>query len=515
MLASMMVLLVGLLPQFGDVGQATATDDEVKSAKLYLRGKWNLVKLVDGGETIGPALIQRKLAKDALITIDNLTVHYSDPLGGDETVLAYRVNPAADPKQIDLINANSATFRGIYRFEGDSLSVCVNHENNGLRPTEFISKPGTKQQLFSLDLADSNPGPDQAPPVKVAAAAAVATEPVRPHPALSAPIATGTNRPQEDLFAAAPKAEIHRVTEVSRSTAVPDEVSSLKIEGPTGDVKVLSEVAIPTHDTERKATPGELQQAHDLLTGVWDITSVTDNGERYGAQLIQRKIAQDGKLIIGSRVVQMVSPDSGAKRISGYRINPATEPKQIDITTEFDNVKKGIYKFDGEDLLICLNNDPDSLRPTNFDAPTGSQRRSIRLHMADPTPPPAAEVPAHTAPTPEELAKQKQDTVRTMLVGSWVTSDSKGTVTTVLRPDGTFTTTREWSKAVKRLFEGDTSSASGRWSYENGLLRATILSSSDRKTAGQTFYGRIQSIGSTTMVAEDGTGSLKNYRKLR
>ena len=511
MIASLMVLIVGFLPQFGDVPQAS--DDEVKDAKRYLKGKWNLVKLVDGGETIGPEMIKRKLAKDGLFTIDNLTVHNSDPDSGEEKVLAYRVNPAADPKQIDLINSNSATFRGIYRFEGDTLAVCINHENNGLRPTEFDSKSGTKQQLFTLSLADSNPGPDQAPPVKVAAA--VPVEPVKPHPALAAPVAIEDSRPQGDLFAAAPKSEIHRVTEVSRSTSVPAEISSLKIEGPTGDVKVLSEVAIPTHDTERKATPGELQQAHDLLTGVWDITSVTDNGERYGAQLIQRKIAQDGKLIIGSRVVQMISPDSGAKRISGYRINPASEPKQIDITTEFDNVKKGIYKFDGEDLLICLNNDPDSLRPTNFDAPSGSQRRSIRLHMSDPEPPSHAEVPAHTAPTAEELANQQQDTGRTMLVGSWVTSDSKGTVTTVLRPDGTFTTTREWSKAVKRLFEGDTSSASGRWSYENGLLRATILSSSDRKTAGQTFYGRIQSIGSTTMVAEDGTGSLKNYRKLR
>ncbi len=511
MIASLMVLVVGFLPQFGDAPQAS--DDDVKAAKRYLKGKWSLVKLVDGGETLGPALIKRKLAQDSLFTIDNLTVHHTDPETLEEKVLAYRVNPAADPKQIDLINANSATFRGIYRFDGDMLTVCVNHENNGLRPTSFESKSGTKDQLFSLSLTDSNPGPDQMPPVRVATAATA--EPVRPVVAPT-PNPASTIRPQDDLFAAAPKAEIHRVTEVKQTAATPSEVAAMKIEGPTGEVKVLSEIAIPTHDTERKATPSELQTSHDLLTGIWDIVTVTENGERYGTQLIQRKLAQDGKVIIGSRVVQMISPDSGAKRISGYRINPASEPKQIDFTTEFDNVKKGIYKFDGEDLMICLNNDPAGSRPTDFEAPAGSNRRSIRLHMADPEPPTHAEVaPPPAAPSAEELARQKQDTIRNMLVGSWITSDSKGSVTTVLRSDGTFTTTREWSKAVKRLFEGDTSSSSGRWSYENGLLRATILSTSDRKMAGQTFYGRIQSIGATTMVAEDGSGSLKNYKKLR
>ena len=38
-----------------------------------------------------------------------------------------------------------------------------------------------------------------------------------------------------------------------------------------------------------------------------------------------------------------------------------------------------------------------------------------------------------------------------MLVGTWTTTDLKGTFTIVLRPDGTFSATRIWSRPWKKL----------------------------------------------------------------
>ena len=42
-----------------------------------------------------------------------------------------------------------------------------------------------------------------------------------------------------------------------------------------------------------------------------------------------------------------------------------------------------------------------------------------------------------------------------MMVGSWTTTDLKGTLTIVFRADGTFSATRIWSKSRKPLLGPD------------------------------------------------------------
>jgi hypothetical protein len=221
-------------------------------------------------------------------------------------------------------------------------------------------------------------------------------------------------------------------------------------------------------------------------------------------------------------VLRTISPETGEKRFTGFRLNPATTPRQIDLTTQFDEVQKGIYRFEGDQLVLCVNQAADGDRPSDFAAPAGSKNKLVTLRMVarspKPEPVPTVAQPAEPAPrvkTEAEKAREREELVRQMLVGSWTWTDDKGSITTVLRPDGTFVSTRQWSKAMKRLFEGQTSSSSGRWTYSSGLLRANILSSDQRKLAGQTVFGKIQSIGDTTMVAQDASGQLRRYQKLR
>ena len=229
-------------------------------------------------------------------------------------------------------------------------------------------------------------------------------------------------------------------------------------------------------------------------------------------------MAEDGKVRIGVRGMSVVNPRDDQKRLWAYRIDPAPSPKQIDLTTQFDTVLKGIYTFDGDRLQICVAKNEDEPRPTSFDAPRGSDRMLFNMKMVkdDPAPAPApvkVQALSPRQPSAEELARRREQQIRELLVGSWSLTDKKGNLVTVFRPDGSFTATRTLSR--RRLFEPDVITSSGSWSYGGGVLTARITGTNDRNMLGYGFTGRLQSIGEDTMVTADRTGSLLTLRKLR
>jgi len=274
--------------------------------------------------------------------------------------------------------------------------------------------------------------------------------------------------------------------------------------------------AKPPENGDRRATSTEIRRAHQLLAGEWNILSIVDDGSDVGPKLIRTKFAEDGRLRIGNRVASFVTPGTEEKHVSAIRIDPAKSPSWIDVTTQLDSVLKGIYKFDGDELILCLAKHEDNLRPTEFEAPSGSDRTLFRLAIAKPKP--AAKVAAETSSVREPKAKpepNRDQTIRDLLSGSWSYTDRRGTVTLVLRPDGTFISTRTWSKAMRRLFEGKTSTSNGTWSYSHGTLIGRVASSTSLSLAGHSFSARLQSIGEDTLVFKDVVGELKTARKLR
>src|SRR5271157_1686602 len=90
-----------------------------------------------------------------------------------------------------------------------------------------------------------------------------------------------------------------------------------------------------------------LPRAHQMLSGVWQVVAVTDNGDSIGPELIRRKVVQNGKVSIGNRVITHVNPETGETRTTGYIINPLKSPKQIDLITPEERILPGIYKFEG------------------------------------------------------------------------------------------------------------------------------------------------------------------------
>ena len=135
---------------------------------------------------------------------------------------------------------------------------------------------------------------------------------------------------------------------------------------------------------DRKPTESEIKRVHELFSGNWDILGITEDGNELGPELIRQRFAQGGRVQFGARGIAIVNPKSEERRITTYRVDPSKSPSQIDVTTQFDSVLKGIYKFEGDKLTVCLARHEDGARPTEFEARGGSDRAIFRLQLARP-----------------------------------------------------------------------------------------------------------------------------------
>ena len=458
MLPFIVLLSLGLVQD----GDRKPTESELRSAHQMLSGVWQVVAVTDSGDPIGPELIRRKIVQNGKISIGNRVVTHVNPETGETRTTGYMINPIKSPKEIDLITPEERVLPGIYRFEGDDLVVCFSSREGRARPDDFESPSDSFRTLMRMKIGGS--------------AAAVKAKP-----------------------------DVPSLRDQSESTVGHTRTASM-----TSPVKAYN---------DRKPTQGELNRDRDLLSGIWQIQSIVDEGETLSADIIRTKIAQDGLIRVGVRGVSAISPRDDQKRLWAYRIDPAQSPKHMDVTTQFDTVLKGIYSFDGDRLLFCVAKTEDDPRPTTFEAASGSDRMLYRLKMVKETSAaakPAAQAQAPSAPpqpSAAELDRRRELQIRELLVGSWTMTDKKGNFVAVFRPDGSFTTTRTFAK--RRLFEPDTTTNQGSWSYAQGILSARVTGTTDRDMLGYGFVGRLQSIGEDTMVTADNNGKLLTLRKLR
>ncbi|APW62673.1 TIGR03067 domain-containing protein [Paludisphaera borealis] len=446
----MMGLLLTLLGIVLIQDDVKPTATELRRAHQMLAGPWTVASATDDGDTVGADILRRKMVKDGRVVIKNRTITHVNPETGETLVNAFTINPAKLPREINLISIDDRTLPGIFKFEGDELVICFTDGQRPERPTDFESKPGSSRVVLRLKTAADK------------------------------------------------KATVQPDVEV-------DDVVETK-EVPASTVSPLRSAGAP------KATEAELRRDRDLLGGLWRILSIQDDGETLGTELIRQKIAENGLLRVGSRGVSVVSPTDEQKRLWAYRIDPATSPKEIDLITQFDTILKGIYTFEGDQLVVCTTKSEDEPRPMVFEAPVGSRRVLYTLKTVKPEPA-AARPAAPPQPTPEEQARLREQKIRDMIVGSWSMTDSRGSLVTVFRADGTFSSTRTLSR--KRLFEPGSKSFNGAWTFGQSRLTARVSGTTDPNLLGYSYTGRIQSIGEDTMVAADLNGGLRTFRKLR
>src|SRR3954465_11232945 len=116
-------------------------------------------------------------------------------------------------------------------------------------------------------------------------------------------------------------------------------------------------------------SPAELERAHSLLAGSWEVISIVDDGETIGEALIRAKLVKGGRIRVTNRSFEIVNPETGDGRTSAFQLNPSKLPRQIDILSSGDRILKGIYTIDEDSLGICLQQKDGEPRPASFDAP--------------------------------------------------------------------------------------------------------------------------------------------------
>jgi uncharacterized protein (TIGR03067 family) len=143
-------------------------------------------------------------------------------------------------------------------------------------------------------------------------------------------------------------------------------------------------------------TPAAVERAHQLFNGTWQVVELTDNGEKLGLDLVRAKLARDGRVRFANRALAITNPETGETQTSPIRLNPAALPRRLDLTNRNDQIQEGIYQIQGDELTICIADQPGPNRPFDFSALSGSGNMLARLKFV---PDPGAKPPAATTTT--------------------------------------------------------------------------------------------------------------------
>jgi uncharacterized protein (TIGR03067 family) len=122
---------------------ADAKEDAAKKDRGRMQGTWKVESATKGGKK-APA--EKTQAMRLVIEGDKITVKE----GGHDETATFTLLPDQKPPAIDIkpSRGGEKTVRGIYRIEGDTITMCWSHA--GDRPKEFASKEGSDFILLVL-----------------------------------------------------------------------------------------------------------------------------------------------------------------------------------------------------------------------------------------------------------------------------------------------------------------------------------------------------------------------------
>jgi len=123
-------------------GAARADKKEAPKDEKAIVGTWAVVSFEDGGRKAAKAVTGQL---EVIITADG---KMKAKQGEKEQEFTLKLDPTRKPKQFSATNDKGRTVLGIYKLDGDALTVCWARVGN--RPTEFASKKGTSVVLEVL-----------------------------------------------------------------------------------------------------------------------------------------------------------------------------------------------------------------------------------------------------------------------------------------------------------------------------------------------------------------------------
>jgi uncharacterized protein (TIGR03067 family) len=112
-------------------------------------------------------------------------------------------------------------------------------------------------------------------------------------------------------------------------------------------------VAAPLPKEKPKAEPGKLE-------GEWVVESYVQGGQVEAKRAGMHMSFADGKVIVKEEGGDI-----------GYTTRPKANPPEIDLLAGTETIR-GIYKVEGDTLLVCFPKSNKAERPTKFESPAGS-----------------------------------------------------------------------------------------------------------------------------------------------
>ncbi len=123
-----------------------ALDPEIKKDEDRLQGNWKVTSVENAGKKADP----KDFANWKMVVAGDKITEFDGKEVMDE--YTFRLDPAARPAAIDMTGlageSRGKTMQGIYRLEGDTLSVCVSEPGKRDRPREFRSAEGSAHVLL-------------------------------------------------------------------------------------------------------------------------------------------------------------------------------------------------------------------------------------------------------------------------------------------------------------------------------------------------------------------------------
>lgn len=122
-----------------------AAKDKAPDDAKSIQGDWRVTHLEEEGEKAPPDKVKEFVYS---FDSDKLRLKYAGKVVAEGT---FKLNPSADPKQIDMV-LKDETGRGIYKMVKGRLTICATaFKGNRTRPNRFQTKSGSKTMLIEME----------------------------------------------------------------------------------------------------------------------------------------------------------------------------------------------------------------------------------------------------------------------------------------------------------------------------------------------------------------------------
>jgi uncharacterized protein (TIGR03067 family) len=124
---------------------AAAVKEEAPKDGEKIVGTWAYVSVEVGGQKV-----PEEEVKEARMLFTAEGKFTADKGKGKKMAGTYKLDPAKKPKEITTTTDGDKTHLGIYKLDGDTLTICMPEGEGAERPTEFATREGTKVVLAVL-----------------------------------------------------------------------------------------------------------------------------------------------------------------------------------------------------------------------------------------------------------------------------------------------------------------------------------------------------------------------------